>query len=84
MNGPVGAFENPAFAEGTKAVLEAIVEAITNANYIPGKDIAIAMDVAASEFYNPKTKKYELKNGIPVFYKKRKERVAMLLSPVLL
>ncbi len=40
--------------------LEAIVEAITNANYIPGKDIAIAMDVAASEFYNPKTKKYEL------------------------
>ena len=27
MNGPVGAFENPAFAEGTKAVLEAIVEA---------------------------------------------------------
>ena len=40
--------------------LEAIVEAITNANYIPGKDIAIAIDVAASEFYNPKTKKYDL------------------------
>ena len=40
--------------------LEAIVEAITNANYSPGKDIAIAMDVAASEFYNPKTKKYDL------------------------
>ena len=27
MNGPVGAFENPKFEEGTKAVLEAIVEA---------------------------------------------------------
>jgi len=27
MNGPVGAFENPKFAEGTKAVLQAIVEA---------------------------------------------------------
>lgn len=27
MNGPVGAFENPKFADGTKAVLEAIVEA---------------------------------------------------------
>ena len=40
--------------------LQAIVEAITNAGYIPGKDIAIAMDVAASEFYNAKTKKYEL------------------------
>lgn len=30
MNGPVGAFENPAFAEGTKAVLAAIVEATKN------------------------------------------------------
>ena len=40
--------------------LEAIVTAITNAGYIPGKDISIAMDVAASEFYNSKTKKYEL------------------------
>ncbi len=27
MNGPVGAFENPVFAEGTKAVLAAIVDA---------------------------------------------------------
>lgn len=30
MNGPVGAFENPKFAEGTKAVLKAIVEATKN------------------------------------------------------
>ena len=30
MNGPVGAFENPKFAEGTKAVLDAIVEATKN------------------------------------------------------
>ena len=30
MNGPVGAFENPSFAEGTKAVLAAIVEATKN------------------------------------------------------
>ena len=27
MNGPVGAFENPVFANGTKAVLKAVVEA---------------------------------------------------------
>ena len=40
--------------------LQAIVEAITNAGYTPGKDIAIAMDVAASEFYNKETKMYEL------------------------
>lgn len=30
MNGPVGAFENPAFAEGTKDILRAIVEATKN------------------------------------------------------
>ncbi len=30
MNGPVGAFENPKFANGTKAVLAAIVEATKN------------------------------------------------------
>ena len=46
--------------KNNKEPLEAIVEAITNAGYIPGKDIAIAMDVAASEFFNPKTKKYDL------------------------
>lgn len=43
--------------------LQAIVEAITNAGYTPKKDIAIAMDVASSEFYNEKTKKYELKKS---------------------
>lgn len=30
MNGPVGAFENPVFAEGTKNILKAIVEATKN------------------------------------------------------
>lgn len=40
--------------------LQAIVQAITNAGYIPGKDISIAMDVAASEFYDSKKKKYVL------------------------
>lgn len=30
MNGPVGAFENPAFAEGTKDILKAIAEATKN------------------------------------------------------
>ncbi len=30
MNGPVGAFENPKFAEGTKAVLQAVVDATKN------------------------------------------------------
>ena len=40
--------------------LQIIVEAITNAGYRPKQDIAIALDVAASEFYNKDTKLYEL------------------------
>ena len=40
---------------------EILVEAITRAGYKPGKDIAIAFDCAASEFYNSETKKYDLK-----------------------
>lgn len=40
--------------------LQAIVTAIKNAGYTPGKDIAIALDVAASEFYDKNKKKYIL------------------------
>lgn len=43
--------------------LETIVQAIKNAGFVPGKDISIAMDVAASEFYDEKTKKYILKKS---------------------
>lgn len=46
--------------EDNEAPLKCIVEAITKAGYKPGKDICIAMDVAASEFYNPETKMYDL------------------------
>lgn len=49
--------------EDNEAPLKCIVEAITRAGYEPGKDIFIAMDVAASEFYNTETKKYELKKS---------------------
>lgn len=43
--------------------LQTIVEAIKNAGYTPGKDISIAMDVAASEFYDKDKKKYVLKKS---------------------
>lgn len=43
--------------------LEVIVEAIKKAGYVPGKDICLAMDVAASEFYNTETGMYELKKS---------------------
>ncbi len=37
-----------------------IMEAIQRAGYEPGKDVCIAIDVAASEFYDKKTKTYYL------------------------
>lgn len=40
--------------------LKVIIEAIEKAGYKPGDDIVLAMDVAASEFYNKETKKYVL------------------------
>jgi len=43
--------------------LQVIVEAIVAAGYVPGKDIALAMDVAASEFYNHETGVYYLKKS---------------------
>lgn len=39
----------PSVKEGTKEALDTIIEAISKAGYEPGKDIALALDVAASE-----------------------------------
>jgi enolase len=38
--------------DSNRAALDLIVEAITRAGYTPGSDIALALDVAASEFYD--------------------------------
>ncbi len=40
--------------------IEIIIAAIESAGYIAGKDICIALDVAASELYNSETKLYHL------------------------
>jgi enolase len=47
---------------GNCEALDLIVEAITKANYIPGKDIALGLDIAASTFYNKDEKIYQLEN----------------------
>ena len=53
----------PSCVEGNEEPLKLIVEAITAAGYVPGKDICIAMDVAASEFYNEETGNYDLEKS---------------------
>ena len=42
------------------AAMELILEAIGQAGYEPGKQIALALDVAATEFYDEKTKRYTI------------------------
>lgn len=49
--------------EDNEAPLKAIMEAIEMAGYKAGEDICIAMDVAASEFYDTQTKMYDLKKS---------------------
>lgn len=45
--------------ESTRAALDVIVEAIKKAGYQPGKDVALALDVASSEFYDNGSYKFE-------------------------
>ena len=50
----------PSCKHGNTEPLELIMEAIKKAGYVPGEQIFLGMDVAASEFYNKETKKYDL------------------------
>ncbi len=50
----------PSCKDGNEEPLKLIVEAIEAAGYVPGKDICLCMDAAASELYNAETGLYEL------------------------
>ncbi|MDK2904825.1 MAG: enolase [Eubacteriaceae bacterium] len=47
--------------QSNEEALQVIVDAIKAAGYMPGQDIMLAMDVAASELYDKNSKKYLLK-----------------------
>ncbi len=49
--------------ESADEAIKCLVDAITDAGYQPGEEVSIALDVAASEFYDPKTGKYILKKS---------------------
>ena len=48
--------------ESNKTALNYIIKATESAGYIPGKDIFIALDVAASSFYNENSKTYKIED----------------------
>ena len=45
-----------------KEALDYVIDAINKAGYKPGEDVFIALDVAASEFYNSETNTYRLED----------------------
>lgn len=69
--------------KGTEDALESIIEAIEKAGYKAGKDITIALDCAASEFYNDGIydySKFEGKKGAKLDSKKQVEYLAQLVK----
>lgn len=64
-----------------KEALEIITEAIKKAGYKPGEDIVLALDCAASEFYDDKEKIYKLKGeGVEFSYKELTEYYENLIK----
>jgi len=63
---------------GAEAALSVISDAISKAGYQPGRDVALALDVASSELFDAKSKKYTLEGenkeldaaGMVAFYRK--------------
>jgi enolase len=52
----------PSLKSNTEAI-ELVLEAITQAGYRPGEDIAVALDPAASEFYDTEQERYVFKKS---------------------
>jgi enolase len=66
--------------KGTEDALESIIKAIKNAGYEPGKDVFIALDCAASEFYENGTYNYAKFEGANGAKRSSKEQVDFLAS----
>lgn len=49
--------------QSNEEAIETVLKAIEDAGYIPGEDIVIALDPAASEFYNTDSKSYIFKKS---------------------
>jgi enolase len=54
--------DSPQTLGSNEEAIEVVLEAIKQAGYKPGEDIVIALDAAASEFYNKEKKVYEFES----------------------
>jgi enolase len=73
----------PNFSGGTEEALDSIIAAIEKAGYKPGKDVTIALDCAASEFYKDGVynyAKFEGENGAKRDAAQQVEYIAELIG----
>jgi enolase len=73
----------PNFAGGTEEALDSIIQAIKDAGYEPGKDVTIALDCAASEFFEDGVynyAKFEGENGAKRSSAEQTEYLAELIG----
>ena len=68
--------------EGTEDAIETILSAIEAAGYTPGKDISLALDVAASEFYHNGVYDYTKFEGPGAAKRNLREQAEYLLELV--
>lgn len=68
----------PAFTGGTEEALESILAAIKAAGYEPAKDITIALDCAASEFYKDGVYDYTIFEGADAAKRNSDEQAAYM------
>jgi len=66
--------------KGTEDALESIIAAIKKAGYVPGKDVTIALDCAASEFYKDGIYDYSKFEGATGAKRNAEDQVAFLKS----
>jgi len=66
--------------KGTEDALECIIKAISAAGYVPGKDVFIGLDCAASEFYENGVYNYAKFEGANGAKRTSKEQVEYLAS----
>lgn len=72
----------PAFTGGTEEALTSIMDAIKAAGYEPGKDLTIALDCAASEFFKDGVYDYTIFEG-PDAAKRNSEQQAAYLEELI-
>ena len=72
--------------ETTERVIKTLIEAIEKAGYVAGEEIAIALDPAASEFYDSEAKRYNFEGRVltsdemVTFYKDLVDKYPQVIS----